>query len=184
MNAMIAHESHRPCFTEMLVTQRRETPVMAQEKWAALVERSLATVVTLAEALKQEVTTGTVSNRTIEALYSRTLSLSQSHPHNELSETVDAKVFAATLDKACDTTAAWYLNSLGKPWEIIQRAKLDPSTYNFDSRREAPTLQTVSSLLADITALQKLDLASVSKEFVLRHNAAHKENQVFVSHVR
>lgn len=179
MNATIAHESHRPCFTELLVTQRRETPIVAQEKWAALVERSLATVATLAEALKEELRGGAPSNRTIDALYSRTLSLSQAHPHCVLGGSVQAKVFSATLDNACDTTAAWYLHSLGKPWEIIQRAKLDPSSYNFEARREAPTFEAVATLLAEIKTLQTLDLAEISKEFARRHNAGYKESQVF-----
>jgi hypothetical protein len=156
---------------------------VAQEKWASLIERSLATVVALAETLKEELSAGAPSNRTIEALYSRTLSLSQAHPPCDLSKSVLAKLFSASLDSASDTTAAWYLHSLGKPWEIIQRAKLDPTHYNFDSRREPPTLEAVSSLVAEMKALQKLDLTDISNEFARRHNAGIKENQVFSTRV-
>lgn len=68
---------------------------------------------------------------------------------------VELRVLADSAEGAVNIVHPWYLHSLGDPWEFVKKCKLTPELYNFDAKREPPTVSAVASLEGTVAAIRQ-----------------------------
>ena len=112
--------------------------------------------ISLTQKLRQVLVAGIPSGEAVAELYRNLITLERLLVDDvEPESSITMKVLQESVAASKDAVHSWYLHSLGDPWEFVQRTKLTPSLYNFEAKREAPTVSSAASLEGELCGLRQ-----------------------------
>jgi hypothetical protein len=112
--------------------------------------------ISLTQRLREVLGAGSPSAEVVAELYGNLVSLERLLVDDvEPQISITMKVLEQSVAASKEAVHSWYLHSLGDPWEFVQRTKLTPSLYNFEAKREAPTVSSAASLEGELCGLRQ-----------------------------
>lgn len=112
--------------------------------------------ISLTQRLREVLGAGSPSAEVVAELYGNLVSLERLLVEDvEPENSITMKVLQHSAAASREAVHSWYLHSLGDPWEFVQRTKLTPSLYNFEAKREAPTVSSAASLEGELCGLRQ-----------------------------
>jgi hypothetical protein len=112
--------------------------------------------ISVTQRLREVLGAGAPSAEVVAELYGNLITLERLLVEDvEPESSITMKVLQQSVVASREAVHSWYLHSLGDPWEFVQRTKLTPALYNFEAKREAPTVSSAASLEGELCGLRQ-----------------------------